>query len=117
MNFISKLKEKLAHYIDVNVKLAKLNFIQHTSGILGYIIFLIICLFFAFSILLYLSMGLAAWFTVLVDSRVAGFFMTVGVYILLLLLLFALRKNVVNFFTGSFIRIMTENDKDDDEEK
>jgi len=43
--------------------------------------------------------------------------MAIGTYVVLLLIAFALRKPIIKVFTGLFIRILTENDEEDENEK
>jgi hypothetical protein len=117
MNLLKSLKDKIARYIDVNVKLFKINFIQHTSNILSYFIFTIVSLFLLLAILIFMGLGLAEVFTAMVNSRIGGFFMVMGAYILLLIFIFGIRKWVIRGFAGAFIRILTEQDKDEEEEK
>lgn len=114
MNFINKIKDKIAQYINVNLDVLKLNAIAYMARVLGYFAFSIICMFLVFAILLYLGFGLTEWFTMLADgSRIAGLFMTVGAYILLILVIFALRKSIVRMFANAIVRVLT----DDEEEK
>ncbi len=115
MNIINEWKAKIARYLDVNVKLVKLNFIQHASRIFGYFIFVMIGFLLGFAILMYLGLALAEWFTVLADgSRIAGFFMTVGFYLLLCAVLYALRKPIIKAFAGKMIKMLTENPDNED---
>lgn len=117
MNFISKWKEKIAHYVDVRLSLIKLGFIERTSNILSYLIFVFIGLFLSVSVLIFVGIGIGEYFSEVLDSRAGGFFVTAGFYVLLLILMLLLRKPVTNAFAGIFIRIMTDSDPDDEEEK
>ncbi len=116
MSFIDKWKDKIAHYVDVRLDLLKLGFIERTSNILSYLIFVFIGLFLAVSILIFLGIGIGEYFSELLDSRAGGFFITTGFYILLLLILVMARVPVLKMFAGIFIRIMTASDEDDDDE-
>ena len=113
MSFITKWKDKITEYIEVNVQLAKLSFIERTSHILGYLIFSFVVLSLMLPILIFLGIGLSEVFTALFDSRIAGYFMTVGVYVLLMVLLVAMRKTIINKFATIFIAKLSEGDDDD----
>lgn len=117
MNFIEKWKNKIAQHVETRVDLFKLDFIERTSGILSYFIFIIICLLLALCILLFLGIGLGEFFTELVQSRTYGFFITAGIYTLLFVFLALARKLIVRLFIGMFINIMTHDDDDDEEEE
>ncbi|HXS38071.1 MAG TPA: hypothetical protein VN721_15315 [Flavipsychrobacter sp.] len=118
MNFINKWKDKITQYAEVRLRLIQINFIKRTSTILSHMMFTMIALLIFFAILIFLGFGLAEWYTVLANgSRVLGFFMAIGTYVVLLLIAFALRKPIIKVFTGLFIRILTENDEEDENEK
>ncbi len=115
MNFIQELKDKVAEYLDVHVKLIKLNFIESIAKIFGYFIFVMMGSLLGFAILIYLGLALAEWFTVLANgSRIAGFFMTVGAYLLLAVFLYLLRKPLIKTFSGKVIKLLTENTDQED---
>jgi len=117
MNIINEWKNKIAQYLNVQIKLIKLGFIERTSYLMGYFIFTIISLFFLLCMLLFLGLGLAEWFAAMVNSRIGGFFMAIGAYFLLFLIFFGFRKMVIRFFASAFINVLTEHDDDDNEEK
>ena len=117
MNFINKWKDTIAHYVDVRIQLAKLTVIERTSNVLSYLIFVFICLFLAVTILIFLGISLGELFTTMTDSRALGYLLTTGVYILLVVLLFLLRKPIVEAFAGVFVRMLTSSDDDDEEEQ
>lgn len=117
MSFIGKWKDKIAHYIDLRVSIMKLSFIERTSGVLSFFIYVFISLFLATAVLLFLGIGLAEWLATVLDSKAGGFFMTAGIFLLLVILLAVLRKGIVKAFSNIFIRIMTQNDDEDDKNK
>lgn len=119
MSIVSRLKEKISQYIDVNLKLLKLNIIEVTSNVLSYFVFLLIGLFIFFCILLFLGFGLTELFAMVGFTRMAGFFLTIVVYLLLLGLLILLRAPITRFFAGGVITMLTagDNDEDSDSEK
>lgn len=115
MNFIANLKDKITQYIDVNIKLLKLSIIDTTSSVLSYFIFIFIVLFLVMLMFIFMGFGLAEWFTLLFNSRVAGFFTTFGVFVLIFSMFLALRKNIIRFFSDGFIKVMTERSGKDEE--
>ena len=118
MSFISKWKEKIAHYIEVRLDLIKLGIIERTSNILSYLILVFIFLFLAASILIFIGIGISEFFYEVVGvSKAAGFFITAGIYFLLLVILFFSRNAIVRGFSGVFIRILTAEDEDEDKDE
>ena len=117
MSIFSQLKDKITRYIDVNIKLVKINFIERTSGVLSYVIFAMILLFIVFCIMLLLGFGLTEEFVEMGLSRAVSFFITIGIYLLLFIIVIALRKNITRFFAGKIINVMTESDNEDKTEE
>jgi len=117
MSVISKWKDKIAHYVDVRLNLIKLGFIERTSNILSYLIFVFISLFLAVSILIFVGIGIGEYFASVLDSRAGGFFITAGFYVLLLAIMFLARTAITNGFAGVFIRILTAEEPDQDDKK
>lgn len=117
MNFINKWKDKIAQGIGEKVQSVKLDFIDKTSGILGYLLFIFIAIFLLLAVLIFLGIGLGEVFSELFDSRAGGFFATAGVYVLLVGVLFGFRTAIVDGFAGIFIGMLThQNDDDDDDD-
>jgi len=117
MGVINQLKEKIMRYLDVHVKLVKINFIWRTSILMSYFMFALISLFIVFCIVLFTGFGLTEAFMLAGISKMAAFFLTIGVYFVLLLVVIMLRKSITRFFASTFIKVLTEGDDDDPEEK
>jgi hypothetical protein len=117
MSFISKWKDKIARDLEDKVDRIKLDFIQKTSSILGYLIFSFIMLFLVLGILIFAGLGLSEVFADMLDSRSGGYFATMAVFFVLIAILYLLRKPVGDSFSGLFISLLTkQEDKDDDDD-
>ena len=117
MSIFSSIKDKIAEYVELYIKLAKLNFMGSTARLIGYFMFALICLLLVACIMILLGFGIAEGFVELGMGRVAAFFTTVGVYVFLLLVLIGLRKNITHYFAGSFISVMTEGEDEKTQHK
>lgn len=115
LGFIGKWKDKLVDYVDMRVRLVKLDFIERTSQVLSFFTFTIVCFLLVLPILLFMGIGVAEYLADLVGSRGGGYLIITGLYLLALGLLFIYRKLFIKKFTGLFIRVMTD-DEDDDED-
>ena len=115
MGLLSQVKDKIAQYLDVYIKLFKINFIGRTSNLMSYFMFALIGLFIAFCIVLFTGFGLVELFVALDLPKLASFFIVVGIYLLLLVLVIACRKQIIRFFASGFIRVLTEGDEIDKE--
>jgi len=116
MNLFTRWKDKATEYVDVRVGLLKLSFIERTSTLLGNLMVSFIYLFIALAFFLFLGIAMLETFASMLDSRIAGAFITAGFFALMLGLLFAMRKGIIAAFAGIFIRILTEGDDDDDDD-
>lgn len=115
MNFFSKFTDKIAQYAKAQMDLIKLNFVQRVSGILSFLIFTVICLLFTLCIFIFMGIGLGEYFSALTDSKVGGYLLSSACFLLLFVILIIARKRVVNIFADIFIRILTDQDNDEDE--
>ena len=116
MSIFSQLKDKVAQYVDVRVKLIKIGVISRASSLLSYFMYALICLFILLCVLLFSGLSLVEGFVALGLSRLVSTLIVLGVYLLTLILLGAMRNSIIKAFSGIFIRIMTEVDKDDDDD-
>ena len=114
MSIIGKLREKIMDYVDLYVRLIKINFIGETSKLLSYLMFGMICLFIFFCIILFIGFGLTEVFVEAGLSKMVSFFITVGIYITLLTLVMVFRKNITRFFAGSIINVMTGDEEEEE---
>ena len=113
----NEIKEKVTRYLEVHIKLFKVNFILRTSNLLSYFMFALISLFIVFCIVLFVGLGLTEVFILAGLSKMVSLFLTVAVYFGLLFLVIMLRTNITRFFASIFIRVLTEGDEDEPEEK
>lgn len=116
LDFLSNWKDKITQQVDLRIRLFKLEFIERTSNVLSYFIFTFVILLLTMAMMIFFGIGLGEWFSEMFHSRIGGYFATTGVYILLILVIFALRKKFINAFSGIFIRVLTERKDDDDDD-
>ena len=81
MGILAQLKEKIAGYANVYLKLIKLNFIGRTANIFSYFLFALICMFIFFCIILFIGFGLTEVFMDAGLSKMGSFFLVVCVYL------------------------------------
>lgn len=117
MGLFSGIKDKVLRYVEVNIKLLKVNFIGHAATLMGSFMFGVICLVIACCILFFLGMGAVQLFIDSGMSEAGAYFLAMGVYCLVLFLVLLLRKPISRFFTNSFINTLTEDQDNTDETK
>lgn len=116
LQFFTAWKEKISQYLDVRFQLAKLTAIDRLSHVLGYIMLSFILLFLGVTLLIFIGLGLVETFTYFTDSRIAGAFLTVLFFMLVLLIGVLARKGIVNAFAAMFIKIFTDPGDTDENE-
>jgi hypothetical protein len=116
LDFLSNWKDKITQQVDLRIRLFKLEFIERTSNVLSYFIFTFVILLLTMAMMIFFGIGLGEWFSEMFHSRIGGYFATTAVYILLIVVIFALRKKFINAFSGIFIRVLTERKDDDDDD-
>lgn len=116
LDFLSNLKDKITQQVDLRIRLFKLEFIERTSNVLSYFIFTFVILLLTMAMMIFFGIGLGEWFSQMFHSRIGGYFATTAIYILLLIIIFALRKQFINAFSGIFVRVLTDRNDDDDDD-
>ncbi len=116
MSIFSSVIDKARRAIEVHINLLKVNVIGRTADVVSYLMFGMITLFILFCIILFFGFGLSEVFAAMGLTKLASYFLTMLVYIILLLVIFAGRKQITKFFSGSLINIMTS-DEDEPQDK
>jgi hypothetical protein len=114
MSVFGEIKDRIARYIDVNVDLVKVNLIGRTAVLVSYLIFSLIALLIVFCIALFLGLGLTSALMETGMSTVAAYFVTMAIYLVLLIVVILLRKPISRFFADSLVEVLTTYEADDD---
>jgi hypothetical protein len=111
-NIKEDAKDILNHTGDYLETLYKLNVVRATkkaSDIASGVVNSVLLFFFSLCILLFLSVAAAWWLGIVFNSPALGFVSVAGFYLLLVIILVALRKNVISpFIKNSLIRKVYE---------
>ena len=91
----ARLKTNVSDYVHTYVALTKAKVTQSASTAAGGAVIGIAALFLGIFFLFFLFCGVAFWIGDLINSRAGGFFIVAGLFLLLVVLVFALRKNVI----------------------
>ena len=120
MGIFSSMKDKITRYIEVQVDIVKLDLIGRTAGVVSYVLFALIGMLILLCIALFVGLGLTSAFIQMGMSSLAAYFLTTGIYILLLVLVVVLRRPITGFFADSLVEVITaaaENEEDKQKEK
>lgn len=91
----SSLKDNVGEYVKTYMQLAKAKATISASNAASGVVVGVAAFLFTFFFLQFVFFGLAWWLGTLVDSTAGGFFIVAGLFLLLLVLVFALRKKVI----------------------
>lgn len=98
------LKDHATEYVKTYMELAKVKATKGASTAAAGAVIGVVSLILGFFFLQFLFLGLAWWIGSLVDSAAGGFFIVAGLFLLLISLVFLLRKKViVPFIRNSII--------------
>ena len=92
---VGHLKEHVGDYVNTYVQVAKAKAVKGASTATAGIVIGVTAFFFAFFFLFFIGFGLGWWLGTVFDNMAAGFFAVAGFFLLLCVLLFALRKKVI----------------------
>jgi len=86
------------YYQLLTIKLAQ-KVVDVTSSLINSVILAFLALLF----ISFVGLGLAWWLGNVVDNRAAGFFITAGIYLVIMLLLIVMRKKLIFPFLRNFL--------------
>lgn len=89
------LKTHLGEYVNTYAQLTKVKATQGISTAASGAVIGIVALILVFFFLTFVFTGIAYWLAVVFNSVAAGFFAVAGFFLLLLVLIFVLRKKVI----------------------
>ena len=92
---IGNLKDHTTEYVKTYIDLAKAKATKTASNAAAGAAIGIVSFLLAFFFLEFLFIGLALWVGSLVNNTFLGFFIVAGFFLLLIVLIFALRKKVI----------------------
>ena len=92
---IQSLKTHAGDYVKTYLQLTKAKAAQGASTAAASAAVMIAAVFFGIFFLSFLFLGLAWWIGDALDSPAAGFFIVAGIFLLIIVILFALRKKVI----------------------
>jgi apolipoprotein N-acyltransferase len=99
----TNFKDHLKEYVDTYVQVAKSKATRGASNAAAGATIGIAAFLFGFFFFLFLFMALGFWLGSVLDSTAAGFFIVSGFFLLLTVLVFALRKKVITPFIRNTI--------------
>jgi uncharacterized membrane protein YdbT with pleckstrin-like domain len=102
---LEELFERVEKYIHINIELYKLRAAEVVAEVISSTIANVLIALFAIIFFLMLNVGAAIWLGGVLGSPFAGYFLLSGVYFVVLVILWILRKNLFkNSIAGSITK-------------
>ena len=106
------LKAHVGEYVNTYIQLTKAKVTQGAANASSAMTVMIGALFFSLFFLQFVFLGLAWWIGSLLNSPAAGYFIVAGLFLLIIVLLFMLRKKYIGpLIRNAIIGIMYEQKK------
>ena len=115
--FIKENKSLAKEYVETRITLAKLQAVKVLSRSLGMLIALAIVSFLALFVVLFLGMSFAWWIAKITESNAVGFASAAGLFLAIVLLVIAFRKQLfqdklVELFIRETVKDLHDHEKD-----
>ena len=113
-SFVNENIRLLKEYVEVRMELVKLQGVRMASRTLSMLVIAFIIIMMSLFILLFLGLTFSSWIAAITGSQIAGYASTAGLYLVILLLIIALRRPLLQ---NPMIRLfISENLKEEEEE-
>ena len=114
-SFFQENAKLLREYLETKMKIYRLRAVKMISKSAGYFLWIIISLFLLFLFIIFLGVVLSLWLSDITGSYIAGFGITTGIILLVIILLTLFRKALfVNPIIKAFINQAEENINEED---
>jgi hypothetical protein len=97
------LAEHITDFLETYYQLLTINVAQKSINITSSLINAVILAFLCLLIASFIGLGLAWWLGNVINSRAGGFFITAGIYLIVMIALIVMRKKVIFPFLRNFI--------------
>lgn len=105
-----KWKDRITKLVETKIRLMQLDIIERIAKVMSYFIMLLVFIFIGFGALLFSGFSCAEWLSSLLDNRALGNLATAAAFVLLLMLLYVLRKRIMTSMSNKFISALTEDE-------
>ena len=102
------LADNVIDFLETYYKLTLVNITDKASGVASSVITFIAVFIIAIFVVLFIGLALGTWLGQLLDNAIAGYFLTAGLFLLIMLLVWVLRKKLTSGFRNFIIRKIYE---------
>jgi len=97
------LAEHITDFLETYYQLLTINVAQKSINITSSLIHAVILAFLCLLIASFIGLGLAWWLGNVINSRAGGFFITAGIFFIVMIVLIVMREKVIFPFLRNFI--------------
>lgn len=117
-SFFSAAQEDVSNYVNDRILLMKLQAAEKSARVTAMLTSVLLIAMLGFFVLLFISIMLGYFFAEKTGSLFYGFGIVTGIYILLLVILLAVRKKKLEkFVANTMIKVLFDKSNDDDDEQ
>lgn len=94
-SYFEELKQLVSDYVDARIELLKINVYEKIAKVIAILFSSIVIVLLFFFLVLFLSISGGFYFGTLLNNNAMGFLLVFGIYLLILVLVMAFRKNLL----------------------
>lgn len=102
------LADNVMDFLETYYKLTLVNVTDKLSGVASSVVAFMAIFFIGIFVILFIGLALGTWLGQLLNSTIAGYFLVAGLFLLMMLLIWAFRKKLTTGFRNFIIRKVYE---------
>lgn len=102
------LADNVMDFIETYYKLTLVNITEKASGVVSSVVAFIIVFIIGIFVILFIGLAVGTWLGQMLNSPIAGYFLVAGLFLLVMLLIWAFRKKLMSGFRNFIIRKVYE---------
>lgn len=102
------LTDNVMDFVETWYKLTLVNITDKVSGVASSVVTFMAVFIIGIFVLLFIGLALGTWLGQLVNNTIAGYFLVAGLFLLVMLMIWAFRKKLMSGFRNFIIRKVYE---------
>lgn len=102
------LADQAMDFVETYYKLTLTNITEKASGVASSVVTFIAVFIVGIFVMLFIGLALGTWLGELLNSAIAGYFVTAGLFLIVMLVIWACRKKLMSGFRDFIIRKVYE---------
>jgi hypothetical protein len=102
------IADQALDFVETYYKLTLMNLTDKASGVASSVVAFIAVFIVGIFVMLFIGLALGTWLGELLNNAIAGYFLTAGLFLIIMLLILAFRKKIMSGFRDFIIRKVYE---------